>query len=111
MPNVKLYVDDTVWPAHAETLRASLQPLRELLCVELAVSVEACQLAIVPVIGLADQPQVNIELAILPRPERTPEKLRALGETLRGRIAPASGGARVAVRYTTLDPVTYVALK
>jgi len=111
MPNVKLYVDETLWPASKPALVALLPELRVLLCRELDVPPAACQLAIVPVWGMADQPVVNIELMILPRPDRTPEKLRALGGDLRALIGPAVGDALVAVRFASLDPETYVALK
>lgn len=111
MPNVKLYVDEALWPAHKPALIAALPELRALLCRDLAVPPAACQVVIVPVWGLADQPAVNIELMILPRPERTAEKLRALGGALRALIGPVAGGASVAVRFASLDPETYVALK
>lgn len=111
MPNVKLFVDDTLWPQRAEALRARLAPMRALLCHALEVPVAACQLAIVPVWGMEDQPNLNIELSLLPRPDRTRSKLEGLGGELRALFAPAVGDARVAVRFSALDPETYVALK
>ena len=111
MPNMKLYVDETLWPAQAEGLRQALAPMRDLLCRELNVPVAACQLAIVPVWGMADQPSLNIELSILPRPERTRTKLEGVGRDLRALLAPLITEAAVAVRISALDPETYVALK
>ncbi len=111
MPNVKLFVDETLWPRRADALRAKLAPMRELLCRELDVPVAACQLAIAPVWGMEDQPNLNIELSILPRPDRTRTKLEGLGGELRALFAPAVGEARIAVRFSALDPETYVALK
>lgn len=111
MPNAKLYVDQSIWPGCQADLTAALAPMRAILCRDLAVPAAACQLAIVPVWGLADQPAVNVELSILPRPERTGEMLRALGAALQGLIGPAAGGVPVAVRISQLDPETYVALK
>jgi len=111
MPNVKLFVDETLWPERSDAFRAALPPMRELLCRELNVPVAACQIAIVPVWGMDDQPQLNIELSILPRPERTRAKLEALGGDLRTLFTPVVGEARIAVRFSALDPETYVALK
>ncbi|MBO0145066.1 hypothetical protein JZX87_28430 [Agrobacterium sp. Ap1] len=59
--------------------------------------------------GLPDQPAINLEVIILPKPERTREVI-AVGTRLKATLAEASGG-RVAVRAAALDPQTYVALK
>jgi hypothetical protein len=53
---------------------------------------------------------VNVELFILPKPERTREKLLALAGMIRARLEPITG-ASVAVRIAQLDAATYVALK
>ena len=111
MPNVKLYVEEAILAAHKPALVAALRPLRDLLCAELSVPPAACQVVIVPVAGLADQPPINVELALLPRPERTRDKLMALAATIRADLAAPSGGAAVAVRISALDPQTYIALK
>lgn len=110
MPNLKIYVDDRLFPACRGRLAAALEPLRAMLCRELAVPVAACQFAVLPVLAMADLPPVNVELQILPKPDRTRDRLTALAETLRDSIAAATGGA-VAVRISQLDPATYVALK
>lgn len=70
----------------------------------------ACQLAILPVLGLPDQPPVNLEAMILPHPDRSREKLLALSQTIREMLSPITD-AHVAVRIAHLDPTTYVALK
>ncbi|WP_172331738.1 hypothetical protein [Mangrovicoccus sp. HB161399] len=111
MPNVKLLVEDSLWSDRGEAIRACLLPMREMLCAELDVPVAACQIAAIPFAGIPDQPQVNLELLILPRPDRTREKLTALGEKLRSHYASATGGAPMAVRFAELVPETYVALK
>lgn len=92
MPNLKIFVDEALLPERRAALTQALGPIRALLCRELAVPPAACQLAVVPVIALPDQPPVNAELHILPRPERTRARVEALCAA-------------------ALDPETYVALK
>lgn len=110
MPNLKIHVDDALWSAKADTLTALLGPIRDLLCRELDVGTAACQLAIIPVRGLDDQPLVAVEILILPRPVRTREMVTAVGEMLRDMLASATA-VPVAVRIAFLDPETYIALK
>lgn len=110
MPNVKIYVDETVWSERSGPLKATLAPIRDLLCTELKVDVSACQLALLPVCGLPDQPAINLEMMILPRPERTRDTITALAGKLQALLMQA-GAARTAVRTAALDPETYVALK
>lgn len=111
MPNVKLFADEALVQRHGGSLKAILPELRALLCRDLAVSEPACQVALMTVVGLAGQPQINVEMQILPKDSRTPEALRANAERIRALISPAAGGAEVAVRVSTLDAETYVALK
>lgn len=110
MPNLKIYVDDQLFAACRDRLAAALAPLRDRLCRDLAVPAAACQFAVLPVLAMADLPPVNVELQILPGPERSRDRLAALATTLRDSIAAATGTA-VAVRISQLDPATYVALK
>lgn len=110
MPNVKIYVDETLWADRHDALGAVLAPLRDLLCRELSVDVPACQFAVLPVMAMADLPRVNVEIAILPRPERTRDLVTALGRQVQALVAEAAG-THAAVRVSALDPVTYVALK
>lgn len=110
MPNLKIYADDNVPAASVAELKAALPGLRDLLCRELGVGPDACQLALIPVGGVSDQPLVNVELLILPRADRTPERLRAMAGAVRSLISGAAG-AHTAVRVSQLDPETYVALK
>lgn len=111
MPNVKIYTDETVHAEHAPALKAALPGLRDLICRDLGVGPEACQIAILPGAGLPDQPLVNVELLILPRADRTPELVRATAGAIQSLICGAAGGARTAVRVSQLDPETYIALK
>jgi hypothetical protein len=110
MPNVKIYIDDTLPAASVAALKSALLPIRDMLCRSLKVDTAACQFAIVPVMGLADQPQVNVELMILPQPERTQDVVKEVCRTLRSMVGEATG-EHVAVRAAALDPQTYIALK
>jgi hypothetical protein len=110
MPNLKIHIEEAVLAPCKPALVAALPALRALLCRELSVDHSACQLAIVPVLGLPDQPPVNLEVMILPRPDRTRDKLLTLAQTIREMLSPLTG-AHVAVRIAHLDPATYVALK
>ena len=110
MPNVKLFVDEGLLVREDAALRAALGPLRDLLCDRFKVGPAACQLAIVAVRGLEDQPLVNVELWILPRPERTRDLVTATCTEVQALVARAAG-CHVAVRCHQLDPATYVALK
>lgn len=75
MPNRKIYVDETLWVERLTALTMALGPLSAMLCERLDVGIPACQLAFQPVIGLPDQPLVNAEISVLPRPERTHDLL------------------------------------
>ncbi|MTH33675.1 hypothetical protein GL279_03600 [Paracoccus limosus] len=110
MPNLKLYVDDSRYDEARAGLSALLPDLRQVLCEQLEVTPDACQLAVVPVLALPDQPGINAELHIMPRPSRTRERLEGVGETMRDMLA-ACSGLSVAVRIAQLDSATYVALK
>lgn len=110
MPNLKIYVDEASYGALRPELAGRLADIRTLLCERLKVEPSACQLAVLPVLGLPDQPPVNAELLFLPRPERTAALVRATAEGLRGVLAEATG-LPAAVRMAALDPETYLALK
>lgn len=110
MPNIKIFVDETEYSALRRDLPALLTGLRDLLCAAFAVDARACQLAVIPVLGLPDQPAINVELNILPRPERTRAAITAAATHLRDAIGTATG-RHVAVRIALLDAEGYVALK
>src|SRR5689334_2330987 len=110
MPNLKIFVDETLYPECRDRLAAALGPIRSMLCDELKVEVPACQLALMPVLAMADLPRVNAEMQILPRPERTRDHMVAVSRRLQDMLSSATG-AHVAVRVTSLDPQTYIALK
>lgn len=110
MPNVKIFVDESLYPSVRDPLARALGPIRDMLCAELAVDVPACQFAVLPVGAMADLPRINVEMAILPRPERTRERLLSVCGRLRDLVETATH-THVAVRVTSLDPETYIALK
>lgn len=110
MPNVKIFVDDSLYAGVREPLARALGPIRDMLCHELAVDVPACQFAVLPVGAMPDLPRVNVEMAILPRPERTRDRVMQVCIRLREMVEAATH-THVAVRVTALDPDTYIALK
>lgn len=109
MPNLKIYVDATQPQAQA-ALSMALTDIRACIVQGLSVPVSACQLAVMPVGGLPDQPQINAEIFILPHPDRTPEMLRGFAAELQEKVIGISG-LHAAVRVNSLDGDTFVALK
>jgi hypothetical protein len=110
MPNVKIYVDELIYPACRDRLTAILDPMLDMLCRDLTVDRPACQIAVMPVLAMPDLPPVNIEMQILPRPERTRAVLLDVCAKLREMVG-AGTGSHVAIRVSCLDPATYIALK
>ncbi|WP_428929075.1 hypothetical protein [Marinibacterium sp. SX1] len=110
MPNLKIFVDDARLGDIRAPLVAALPGLRDRLCRALAVDPAISQMAILPVIGLPDQPALNVELHLLAAPTRDREALRALATELREALAQATG-LSVAVRIASFDPAGYVTLK
>ncbi|WP_114964809.1 hypothetical protein [Alkalilacustris brevis] len=110
MPNLKIYVDEKLMPERREAIAESLKAVREAMCDKLEVEPSACQIAVVPVLALPDQPGANVEISMLPRPARTPERLSELGEQLRDLVGGAAG-VPVAVRAWTVDAEKYVSVK
>ncbi|XNY04249.1 hypothetical protein ACMFL9_05905 (plasmid) [Sinorhizobium meliloti] len=68
------------------------------------------QFAVLPVYAMLDLPCVNVELSIMPRAERARDLLMSVCAKLRVMVGDATG-PNVAVRLTSLDPHTYIALK
>lgn len=110
MPNVKVYVDEAVYPDCRASLAAALGPIRDMLCDALQVAAPACQFAVIPVLAMPDLPTVNVEMLILPRPERNRTAILAVCEKLRDMVTAATG-SKASIRVTILDPETYIALK
>ena len=110
MPNVKIYVDETLYPACRDRLVQALGPIREMLCRDLIVDVPACQFAVISVCGMPDLPRVNVEMQIMPKPERTREVILAVCAALRQMVQGATN-THVAIRVMALDAATYIALK
>lgn len=110
MPNLKMFVGDAVDDVSRARLHADLPRLRDLLCKMLWVDIPLAQFAIVPVLGIADQAQIAIEIQILPKAERTREHILSMCELLRHEVQ-KSAGVKVAVRVTTVDPATHVVFR
>jgi hypothetical protein len=110
MPNLKIFVDETLYPECRERLAAAMEPIRTMLCDALKVDIPACQFALMPVMAMVDLPRVNAEMQVLPRPERTRDRMTAVSRRLQDMLRSATG-THVAVRVVSLDPETYIALK
>ena len=110
MPNVKIYVEEQVFADRRSALTAALKPIRDMLCTAFQVDISACQFAVMPVVAMADLPLVNVEMFILPRPERTREVVLSVCQRLR-EIMQVAAGVHVAIRVSHLDPASYIALK
>ena len=110
MPNIKLFVDQSLLAARESDLRPLLLALREIACRDLAVPASGCQLAVVGVIGLPDQPMVNLEFHYLAKPERTTAVIGQLCAALADCVS-AALDTHAAVRAMPLDPASFVARK
>ncbi len=110
MPNVKIYVDDALYPECRDRLANALGPIRDMLCRDLVVDVPACQFAVIAVCAMPDLPRVNVEMQIMPKPDRSREVVLAVCANLR-RMVQAATNTHVAIRVMALDPETYIALK
>jgi hypothetical protein len=110
MPNMKLFVDKDLLSRREAEIAAMLAPLRDLACRELAVPASACQLAVIGVIGLPDQPLANLEFQYLATPARTPARIGEVCAAFRAFLVQPLDTSP-AIRATPLDPATYVALK
>jgi len=110
MPNLKIHVDETLYPACKAALAAALVRIRAQLCADLDVAPAACQVAVIPVLAMDDLPRVAVEMLILPRPDRTRDRVTEVGKRLQATVSEIVG-VPVAVRVAMLNPATYVALK
>lgn len=110
MPNIKIYIDTKAHPKAEAAIAEILPQFRDLLCESLLVGPSACQMAILSVQALQDQPDVNVELMILPSPHRTRDVLEKLGKEIQSLLNGVTG-LHIAVRVAQLDPASYVALK
>ena len=110
MPNLKIFVDQSLGAQATSCLAEALPGIREFLCRELAVEPALAQLAIVPVNGIGDQALLSVEMQILPGARRTREVLIATGEALSVKLR-AVVAAKVAIRITTVDPANYIVMR
>jgi len=110
VPNVKIFVEQALFDQRRAVIADALLPIRDLLCSGLKVDVPACQFAVMPCIAMPDLPLVNIEMHILPKPERTRAAVLSVCHALRI-LVESVVGCHVAIRVMSLDPETYIALK
>lgn len=110
MPNLKIFMDETVFGQHRQAMIQALEPIRDSICLHLGVPKAACQLAIIPVVGLPDQPAINVEIQILPSLDRPRTRIEAFGSEVKD-ILSATAGVPVAFRCAQHDPSTYVILR
>lgn len=110
MPNIKIYIDEDIFADHKYAVTRTLEPLRDSVVRHLAAPHSACQIALVPVVGLKDQPAANVEMHIMPHPNRTRDVITAVGAEIQAILRDVID-APIAFRCVQLDPATYVALK
>lgn len=110
MPNLKIFIDESIGTEAKARLHAALPSLRDLLCRELDVGIPLAQFALVPVLGLSDQAQLAVEMQILPKPERTREHLVSVCEAFREALR-AAVDVKTAIRVTTVDPANYLVMR
>lgn len=110
MPNLKIFVDDSLGSEARDRLHAALPSLRELICRELQVDIPLAQLALVPVMGLPDQALLAVEMQVLPKPDRTREHLVSACDAFRAALQ-AVVDAKTAIRVTAVDPAKYLVLR
>ena len=110
MPNLKIYVDETLLPDCLAKLTDALPALRAMLCEALKVDIAACQFVVLSALVMPDLPRVNVELHIMPHPDRTREVLMSMAKQVQTQIGSVTG-THTAVRITTLVPDAYIALK
>lgn len=110
MPNLKIYADSAIRSTSGAALKEALPAVASLLMDRLEVPRSACQIALIWVEAAADQPALNIELAIMPGPKRQRPLLEDLARALQARMIEIGLG-QPAVRISQHDAETFVSLK
>ncbi len=62
MPNVRIYVDESVLAQHRRALMLAMVPLRDATLARLNVALFACQFALTGVSGLPDHPRQSAQI-------------------------------------------------
>ncbi|WP_417729457.1 hypothetical protein [Roseovarius sp.] len=109
MPNVKIYVEESLLAARHNNFKAMLKPLRDTLMAEFSAPQSVCHLTLVPALGLEDQTRVLVDVHYLSMPERTPEMAEQAAQALRA-VVVRETGEKPAVRAISLGADIYVAL-
>lgn len=110
MPNLKIYVESDLHDARRQALFVAMAVIRSALMRHMAVPQAACLLAILPVLGLPDQPALAVEMQILPHADRDRACVAALGQEIRAILLEATG-AQASFRCMQHDPETYVVIR
>lgn len=107
MPNVKVYVDDSVLARSGSGPEAMLGAIRDFLCKSLNVPESACHIVLLGAISAKGQTPVNVELVVLRKQERTHDAMVALCGQLRDLTAEWTG-CQTAVRCAMMEPEHYI---
>ena len=110
MPTLKLYVDAALSHDQIDAVAAAMEPMRALICADLNVTPPECHLVMLQGRALPGQVQINAEMHVMPRPERTRDLLVSVGTRLKEMMANASG-ASVAVRISQHNAETFIGIK
>jgi hypothetical protein len=107
MPNVKVYMDDTLLAGQSQAAGTLLAVIRRHLCETLGVTEAACHIVALGVVSIPGQTQVNIELALLRKPDRSRDAVAKLCSQLRD-LAAGLMQVPAAVRCALMEPEFYI---
>lgn len=110
MPLLKVYVDALLWSERGEVMRKSLTEIHSYLCETFKVDASVCQILVIPLHGLPNQPLIAAEIQFMSKSERTRELILSAGDQLR-RMLGGDWSESVVIRITQLDPERYIAIK
>lgn len=106
MPNVKIYVDESVLAGVEERSDTGLVALRRFLCEALGVTEAACHIVLIGVKSPTGQTLANVELVLLRRQDRTSEMMTAFCSRLRNLMTDWLG-CQTAIRCTLMETDLY----
>ncbi|WP_422367479.1 hypothetical protein [Pelagibius sp.] len=110
MPNVKIQVEEATLAEQRHKVLEVLDPLRQLICEKMGVPASACQIVVIPVMGLPDQPVANMDMFYISREGRTRDMVEGACVAFRALLESALDN-KVAVRAIGFDQQTYLSLK
>ncbi len=86
MPNMKIYVDHSIWEGKAGPLARSLPVLKSMMCDTLGVPIKAAHVIIIQTIGADNQPLVSAEVQTFASEQRSKQLLDDLSDTIRDHL-------------------------